>query len=270
MHDIYMMKVVDINARQVVEELGAQNLDLIIECGWSQIISKDIIQIPLLGTLGLHYALLPKNRGGASLNWALIRDEIEWGITLYYLDEKIDKGDIIAQKRFPIFDDDDINSLYDRADNASISALLENLPLIKAGTAPRIKQDPTKSTYLKARKPEDGLINWNQPARNIYNLIRALTLPYPCAFSYLNGEKMDFVKSRIFGLVGNEASPGTIVRTIPSGLVIKCGDICILAESVIYNGDKYSREGIMNKLQIYNGIKFDSGISGKADENIFR
>src|SRR3990167_10659770 len=137
---IYQVKKV--NTPETISLIKSLNPDLIIGAGWSEIIPKEILEIPKKGTIGIHGAILPDIKGGASMNWALIQGEKEWGITLYYLVEKVDEGDIIATKKFKITLDDDIETLHYKSDLASADLLEENLHLIEQNKESRIRQDP--------------------------------------------------------------------------------------------------------------------------------
>lgn len=210
-YKVPLIRVQDINREEVVKQVADMGPELIIVSSWSQIIKEQILQIPPMGCIGIHFALLPSNRGGAPLNWALIKGETEWGISLIYLDKGIDTGDIIAQKRFTIIDRDNINTVYDKASVLSIQLLNENLPLIEQGIAPRLTQNGEKATYNPARKPSDGLIDWNRSARELCNWIRALTHPYPGAFSFLKHHKIIIWGSNLIGEDGLYGAPGEII-----------------------------------------------------------
>ncbi|MGH3118837.1 MAG: methionyl-tRNA formyltransferase, partial [Gaiellales bacterium] len=110
--------------------------------------------------------------------------------TLFYLEESIDAGDIIAQRSYPIAEQDDIHTLFAKADSASLEMLQDILPKIRAGTAPRIPQNPVLVSRLPRRRPEDGKIDWSRDAVEIYHLVRALKTPYPNAFTFLRGKKV--------------------------------------------------------------------------------
>ncbi|MFA4819935.1 MAG: methionyl-tRNA formyltransferase [Candidatus Aenigmatarchaeota archaeon] len=189
-NNIRLYKVTNINDKFVVKQIKESDPDVIFELGWSQIISKDILSIPKKGCIGVHASLLPKNRGAASLNWALIRGDRKTGVTLFYLAERPDDGDIIAQKEFDIDDRDDISTLHSKSDIASAELVLENIDDIRNDTVRRIKQDPNEVTYTTRRKPDDGVIDWNAGSRQIYNWIRAQTHPFPGAFTFWKKKKL--------------------------------------------------------------------------------
>ena len=165
--------------------------DLLVVIGWYYVIPKNILKIPPLGTVGIHASLLPKYRGGAPLVWAIINGEQETGVTLFYFDEGVDDGDIIAQKRFPILLEDTIADVIEKARIASVELVREFIPRIAQGTAPRIPQDHEKATYVPQRRPQDGLLRCEEKtAMEAYNWIRAQSRPYPGAFIVVGGRKI--------------------------------------------------------------------------------
>jgi len=167
----------------VIEKVQSYNPDLILVISWSQILPKEIVDFPKLGTVGVHYSLLPERRGGAPLVWAIIDGLGKTGLTLFYYDEGVDTGDIVDQVELEITFQDTVKSMLERIEIALPQLVEKNLDAILAGTNQRVKQDESEASYTKARTPKDGEINWSLSKEQIYNFIRAQTLPYPCAFS---------------------------------------------------------------------------------------
>jgi methionyl-tRNA formyltransferase len=152
---------------------------------------NDILGAAPSGAFNLHGSLLPAYRGRAPVNWVLVNGEKRTGITLHHMVEKPDAGDIVGQWAVDIDFSDTARTLYGKLCAAAGTLLAEVLPLIRDGKAPRIPQDLSKGCYFGGRGPEDGRIDWNRPAVQIYNLIRAVTDPYPGAFAFLpGGEKI--------------------------------------------------------------------------------
>ena len=170
--------------RDEVAEIDRLAPDLILVVGFSQIIPPSILSIPRLGVVGFHGALLPGRRGCSPLIWAMIDGLAATGVTMFYLDDGIDTGDLIATKSFPINDDDQAADVLARANQASLDLLAENLDGILDGTAPRIVQPDSPSIFTRKRHPADGEIDWSRPARDIVNQIRALSPPYPMAHTF--------------------------------------------------------------------------------------
>lgn len=193
-----LVRVNSINEQKYIDQIRGISPDLIIVCGWQRLVCKEILEIPKYGTIGFHSSLLPKYRGRAPVNWAIIAGEKETGITMFYLTEEADAGDIIAQKAFPIMLNDDCDTVYKKSATAGAKLIVEYLPKIESDTVLRI-HNPSKSypAYPK-RTPSDGEIDFNRSALDVYNFIRALTKPYPGAFTILpDGRKIIIWKIEI-------------------------------------------------------------------------
>jgi methionyl-tRNA formyltransferase len=186
-----LLRVKDINSQEYIDKIKNINPDLIIVCGWQRLVCKEILDIPKLGTIGFHSSLLPKYRGRAPVNWAIIMGEKETGITMFYLTPEADDGNIIAQKPFPILLDDDCDTVYKKSALAGVELIKEYLPLIEKGVAPRLHNPSGTYPHYPKRTPKDGLIDFQRSALDVYNFVRALTKPYPGAY-YIdkNGEKI--------------------------------------------------------------------------------
>jgi methionyl-tRNA formyltransferase/LmbE family N-acetylglucosaminyl deacetylase len=166
------------------EEIAALAPDLVIVVGFSQIIPKALLKIPPLGVVGFHSALLPGRRGCSPIIWAIADGLEETGVTMFYMDDGIDTGDVIAARAFRIEASDTAAEVLHKADQATLALVRENLPGILDGTAPRIKQNSALCTYTRKRSPADGEIDWSKPAAEVVNLIRALAPPYPMAHTF--------------------------------------------------------------------------------------
>ncbi len=169
-----------------------QNLkpDLIVVIGWYYMIPQSIMQIPPKGSIGIHASMLPKYRGNAPLVWAIINGEKESGVSLFYFENGIDSGDIIAQQKFNIENTDTIKDVLEKVKICSKEILIENIILLKENRAPRCVQDHSQATVFPKRTPKDGEINWSLSIKEIKDFIRAQTKPYPGAFTYINGKKV--------------------------------------------------------------------------------
>jgi len=186
-----LIRTKDINQPEYIEKLKKINPDVIIVCGWQRLICKEILDIPRLGTIGFHSSLLPKYRGRAPVNWAIIMGERKTGITMFYLTPEADTGEIIVQKSFPILFNDDCNTIYKKTAEAGAELMKEYLPKIERCTVKTIHNESRSYPHYPKRIPEDGLIDFNRSALDIYNFVRAITKPYPGAFYYdKNGKKI--------------------------------------------------------------------------------
>ena len=195
--------------------------DLIITCAYGQIIPKILLDLPPLGAINVHASLLPKYRGGAPIQWAIINGEKETGITLMYMSEKMDAGDIIAQSKIPIEPTDNYGTLHDKLSRLGAELLMEILPQIEAGTNDRIPQDESLATYAWNIKKEDERIVWDKDAQAVVNQIRGLS-PVPGAYTCLEEERFKIYEARVMDST-KTAVPGTIVDMVPQGLVVACG-----------------------------------------------
>lgn len=186
--------------------------DLIVVSGWYHIIKEEILGIPSKGIIGLHSSILPYYRGGAPLVWQLINGEKKTGITLFYIEQGTDTGDIIGQKEVVVEEDDDIGTLYKKVGGKGIELLKECIPQIANDCAPRKKQvNVEQYCVYPQRAKEDGQIDWTNSSRDIYNFVRAQTRPYPGAFSTYNGYPVSIWKCRVVEIEGKNEPAGTIV-----------------------------------------------------------
>jgi len=179
----------DVNKPEWIQQISRLSPDVIFSFYYRRMISRDILSIPPSGAYNLHGSLLPAYRGRVPVNWVLVNGEKQTGVTLHHMIEKPDSGDIVRQKAVDIDFSDTARTLYDKLCKAARELLEETLPLIREGKAPRFPQDLTKGNYFGGRRPEDGRIDWRWPAVRIYNLIRAVTEPYPGAFAFLPGDE---------------------------------------------------------------------------------
>lgn len=163
--------------------------DIIITCAYGQIIPKEILDFPRLGCVNVHASLLPKNRGGAPIHWAIIRGEKRTGITIMYMAPGMDDGDIIRQSGIDILDSDNVGTLHDKLSDLGAKLLIETLPSIINGTNERISQDESEVTFSYAIKREQERLDFNLNGKDIVNRIRGLN-PWPLANILINGEEM--------------------------------------------------------------------------------
>lgn len=210
---IPVLRVRNINQPDSVDWIRQNSPDLLLVVGWTQLLKAELLRIPKIACLGFHASLLPKYRGRAPVNWAIINGEKLSGNTMITLEPEADTGDIVAQRTIPITDEDDCNTIYQKVGQTEVDMLEEILPMIRRGLLPRKQQDNTEATVMPKRRPEDGLINWSRSTREIYDWVRALTDPYPGAFSVLNGSKVWIWVARMDGgpICQPRCRPGEIV-----------------------------------------------------------
>ncbi|MDN3513775.1 MAG: bifunctional UDP-4-amino-4-deoxy-L-arabinose formyltransferase/UDP-glucuronic acid oxidase ArnA [Candidatus Brocadia sp.] len=255
----------DINHPIWVHRIRQFNPDIVFSFYYRNMVRPAILDIPPMGCLNLHGSLLPKYRGRCPINWALIHGEKETGVTLHYMTPNPDDGDIVCQKEFAVTENDTAKSLFEKSAGASAALLDEILPRLKNGSAPRHPQDHSKATYFGGRRPADGEIVWQKMAHDIRNLIRAVTRPYPGAFSYIGENKYFFwAASEIKQRRSSNVVPGTILSSDP--LVVACGkDVLRIdygqADSGIYmSGAQMSRD-----FNLVEGLKFGPSASRRIE-----
>jgi methionyl-tRNA formyltransferase len=215
------------------------NPDIAFAIGWRYMITKNAYTIPAKGTFVIHDSLLPKYRGFAPMNWAIINGEKETGVTLFYIAEGVDSGNIIDQLSLPIHlldtaktVDDNIVKLYEKI-------IIKNLPLFESNEIKSIAQDESLATYSCKRTPEDGEINWQNTALQIYNLIRGLTHPFPGAYTTLKGVKIYIwdaeLPEKAEAFVGT--IPGRVIGKKNGTIEVLTGNGLLRLKSLQYIGD---------------------------------
>ena len=227
---IPVYEVSKINSDTSLDIIKNLNPDMICVIGWSQILSKNVLDTADL-VVGAHASLLPKNRGSAPVNWAIINGEKSSGNTLMVLSSSVDAGDIIFQEKFPITLFDSCDTIYNKIALTNSNMIFKAVKAFNNNELDYTKQNITDSKLLPRRKPEDGLIDWNADNLTVYNFIRALTKPYPGAFTEISGIKIFVWDVSYSDLTHYKDTklPGTIIGYRYSykpelcGLEIQCG-----------------------------------------------
>ncbi len=220
-HDIPVYTPDDINHPLWVEKIRELKPDVVFSFYYRDILSAAILDIPASGCFNLHGSLLPKYRGRVPTNWAIINGETETGVTLHHMTPGIDNGDIVAQQVVSISSDDTAQTLVNKQVDAARGMLDSCLPAIKDGSATRTPQNHKEATYFSGRKAEDGAIDWSQSATAIHNLVRAVSRPYPGAFTFAGQRKLLIWEVEVIQQQA-EAKAGTILSVNP--LDIACGE----------------------------------------------
>ncbi|RJX29692.1 MAG: bifunctional UDP-4-amino-4-deoxy-L-arabinose formyltransferase/UDP-glucuronic acid oxidase ArnA [Desulfurivibrio sp.] len=253
----------NINHPLWVERLSEFAPDIIFSFYYRNMVGQEILAIPPAGCLNLHGSLLPVYRGRCPVNWALIHGEKETGVTLHYMTRKPDEGDIVAQKKVEITLEDTALTLHSKMTVAASALLTEVLPALRQGTAPRIPQEHRLASYFGGRKPADGEIDWHKDAAEVHNLVRAVTRPYPGAFSYLRNRKVFFwsvqpVESQ------DDVIPGTVISSDP--LVVKCGEGAIRVQAGQSEGGVFvSGAQLAAELNLVPGLRFSRMIASEIE-----
>lgn len=225
-----------IKIKEDYEDILNLNPDLIVTCAYGQIIPKAILDYPRLGCINVHASLLPKLRGGAPIHKSIIDDYGTTGVTIMYMDVKMDSGDIISQREVKILDSDNLESLHDKLSEVGTSLLLDTLPSIIDGTNSRTKQNEDEVTYAYNIKREEEHIDFSKTSREVFNLIRGLC-PIPSSNAILDEKEMKIYKSIISDKKYN-GEYGEIVDVTKEGIVVKTGDASIILTEVKPFGKK--------------------------------
>lgn len=229
----------NINCKEYMDEIQKLKPDLLVSMSFNQIFKKEIINLAPLKIINCHAGKLPFYRGRNILNWVLINDEKEFGITVHYVDEGIDTGDIIVQHTYSITDADDYGTLLEKAHVECAEVLYEAIQLMKQGKVEIIKQntiDPV-GMYCGMRQNGDEALDWNQSSREIFNFVRAICNPGPCARTMLNGKEMKICKVRLIeGARSYKNTIGQILGKTKEGFYVKTKDTFIEVVEYEYDG----------------------------------
>ena len=187
----------DPNGPAIVSRIAACAPDFLFSFYYRSMLGANLLALPRRGALNMHGSLLPKYRGRAPVNWAILHGERHTGATLHYMTAKPDAGDIVAQQAVPILPGDTALDVFRKVTVAAEITLDAALPALIAGNAPRIAQDLSRGSYFAGRKPEDGRIDWSKDAQSIHNLVRAVAPPYPGALTTIAGVPARILRTRV-------------------------------------------------------------------------
>lgn len=225
------------NDSQLFVQLTKKSPQLLIIASFPYLLSEKVTSLPQFGTINVHAAKLPAYRGYHPLNWAMIKDEPEIGVTVHYVGKGMDDGDILAQHIIPISNVDDINTVVEKTTSSGAKLLLSVISKFEAQQQKLqgIPQNQAQASFAPRRYPEDGVIDWRQNTRDIFNLIRSLKSPYPNAFCHNQKfEKIQITSSYV------SKTPGTVLSKVGKQYVISTGDGVILVSTnkKLQPGDK--------------------------------
>ena len=223
------------DAERAVQALAP---DLIFSFYYRRMIPMSVLSAARHGAFNMHGSLLPRFRGKAPVNWAVLHGETRTGVTLHHMVAKPDAGDIVDQEPVAIGPHDTAYDVMKRLVPAARRVLERELDALKAGTAPRRPQDESQATYFSGRKPEDGRIDWRQPARRVVDLVRAVAKPYPGAFADVRGARLTVWSARA-AVAGRAGRPGEVLNLKP--LIVAAGEGAVeLTETEWAAGDTAS------------------------------
>lgn len=229
----------DINSEDFIKQLEAYSSDLYVSMSFNQIFHQKIRSIPRKKIINCHAGKLPFYRGRNILNWVLINDEKEFGITVHYVDSGIDTGDIILQKTYDITDSDDYRTLLEKAYEECPEILYQAIKSIQENKVDVVRQNDICSPglYCGMRKEGDEILEWNQSSREIFNFIRALTLPGPCACSFIEGKRIKIISSKMIqNAPVYKGISGQVLVKEKNSLIVKTADSYIRVTEYEYDG----------------------------------
>jgi methionyl-tRNA formyltransferase len=223
----------------LAERIAQCEPDFIFSFYYRHMIPAALLALGKRGAYNMHGSLLPRYRGRVPVNWAVLHGETETGATLHEMTAKPDAGAILSQVAVPILPDDTAFEVFGKCAVAAEQALWRVLPDLMAGTAPRLPNDLSQGSYYSGRKPEDGRIDWSQPAQAVYNLHRAVAPPYPGAFTDVGGHRYVIGNARLAGNSPSDLPPGLAV--VDNSIFGVCGDGRALAiRQLLENGQPVS------------------------------
>ena len=229
---ICVLQPENINSPRFISELRQLQPDLLILVGYRQILKKAILAVPRLGCINLHGGRLPDYRGVAPMNWMIINGESKGAVSIIFVDEGIDTGDIIAEANFDIDENDTIQDVVEKTCVLFPPLLITVVDSIRNGTVKRKKQNRNAGSYFTRRYPRDGFIDWkNVDAVQVHNLVRALTAPYPGAFTYYKEKKLFIWKTSLLSK-SIRGIAGRVCLNHPRGVIVLARDRGLVVESV--------------------------------------
>ncbi|MGB9716308.1 MAG: methionyl-tRNA formyltransferase [Thermodesulfovibrionales bacterium] len=249
-NEIRIMQPENVKDSTFIDELVSFNPDMIVVVAYGKILPPQILNIPPFGCINVHASLLPKYRGAAPIQWAIINGEKETGITIMRMDEGLDTGEILLQEKTIISDEDNSETLSKKLSHLGAFLLLKTIKGLEEGSIKPIPQEGI-ATYAPPLKKEDGRIKWSKSAKEIFNLIRGL-YPWPCAYCYLNSERIKIIRAKV---IDGSGSPGRIEKAVKGELVIGTGKGLIsILELQPESKKKMSIESFLHGRKLKEGI----------------
>lgn len=221
-HGIPVYQPEKIKNEEALNEILALNPDLVVTAAFGQILPNELLEAPKYGCVNVHASLLPELRGGAPIHYAIIQGKKQTGITIMYMAEKLDAGDIISKVVVPIEEMDNVGTMHDKLSEAGAKLLSETLPKLITGEINPIKQNDAEATFAPNIKREQEKIDWNKTGEEIYNQIRGLN-PWPVAYTTFHGKSLKVWWGEKITL-GTNTTPGTITTVEPDGLIVATGN----------------------------------------------
>ncbi len=256
------LKPADLRDPRFLSKLRSFGADLFVVVAF-RILPREVFELPPAGTVNLHASLLPKYRGAAPVQWAILNGESETGVTTFFIEEKVDTGDILLQRKVPILPDETAGELAGRLAEIGAELLLETIDAIERGEA---RAKPQEGEAIRAPKinREMGRIDWNEPAERIARLIRALS-PDPAAFAFWQGKQLSLLRARALPCSSDGSTPGTVVRADAKRgeLLVRAGSGCVQILEVQPSGKRVmSAAEFLRGYRLAEGDRFETEAEG--------
>ena len=261
-HGINVYQPAKIRDDESVAYLKTLKCDLMVTAAFGQIISDDVLAIPMHGCINVHASLLPAYRGAAPIQWAIVNGEKQTGVTTMMTDSGIDTGDILMKKVVEILPDETADELYMRLAEAGAELLIETVDSLEEGTLVRVKQEEASSSYYPMIRKDAARIDWTKSAAEIKNLVRGM-YSWPIAFTYLNGEVVKLLSVSVADEM-TEATAGTIIcADAKSGLKVACGggSVIEVERLLMPSGKPMAAKEYLRGKTLPVGGRFDTGVS---------
>lgn len=257
-HGIEVYQPERVREAECIEYLRGYQADIIIVEAFGQIIPKAILDMPRFGCVNVHASLLPKYRGAAPIQWAVINGDMVTGVTTMLMNEGLDTGDMIMKKEIIVREDETGGSLFERLSRVGAKLCVETMAAIEAGTATYTPQNDEEATHTKKIYKELGSIDWTRDAKTIECLIRGLD-PWPSAYTRLGDKTLKIWKAKVLDATSDMA-PGCIVKVDKDGIMVQTGDGMLLLTEIQLEGKKRMPvEAFLNGYQIEPGTYFKRG-----------
>jgi len=242
-----------VNSKESIERLKEINPDCIVVAAFGQILKEGVSNAAKYGCLNVHASLLPKYRGAAPINWAVINGEEKTGITIMKMDKGLDTGDILKIREIKIEEDDDSSTIADKLAKLGGELIVETLADLENGSITPIPQDDKLASYAPMLSKEIGRIDWSSNGENIRNLVRGLK-PWPLAYTHYDGENIKIHKVRKVQKFSDKPN-GTVVKVSDEGIFVNCNDSCIVIEELQFPGKKK-----LHVSEYLRGNQFQEGV----------
>lgn len=256
-YEIPIFQPVKVREEPFINTLKELNPDAIVVIAFGQIIPKSILDLPKYGCINIHASLLPKLRGAAPIQWAIINGEEETGITTMFMAEGLDTGDMLLKTIVPIEKEETGGSLHDKLSVIGGDLILETLEQLENGTAIRIKQDDKLSNYVGTLNKSLGNIDFSKPAKEIERLIRGLN-PWPSAYTFLNGKMLKIWKASVIEKEYTSQT-GVVVEVTKDEVIVKTGEGALAFKELQLEGKKrMTTDAFLRGYTIVEGTKFSN------------